>query len=111
MLGLAVAIGCINHLWIRLPPAIGMLLGSLMQSAFVVSSDHLLDLHVMRWFRGTLTTSFLLEILQAFMRPRNEREDDPGKALGIWTGLVQRVLIEQPRPFDVDAAEAAYASQ
>ena len=24
---LAVAIGCINHLWIKLPPAIGMLSG------------------------------------------------------------------------------------
>ena len=30
-----------------------------------------------------------------------------GKALGIGTGTVQRVLMEQPRPFDVDAAEAA----
>jgi hypothetical protein len=34
-----------------------------------------------------------------------------GKALGIGTGTVQRVLMEQPRPFDVDVAEAAYASQ
>ena len=32
-----------------------------------------------------------------------------GKALG--TGTVQRVLMEQPRPFDVDVAEAACASQ
>ena len=32
-----------------------------------------------------------------------------GKALGI--GTVQRVVVEQPRPFDVDAAEAAFASQ
>jgi hypothetical protein len=30
-----------------------------------------------------------------------------GKALGIGTGTVQRVLMEQPRPFDVDVAEAA----
>jgi hypothetical protein len=30
-----------------------------------------------------------------------------GKALGIGTGTVQRVVMEQPRPFDVDAAEAA----
>ena len=28
------------------------------------------------------------------------------KALGIGTGTVQRVLMEQPRPFDVDVAEA-----
>jgi hypothetical protein len=34
-----------------------------------------------------------------------------GKALGIGTGTVQRVLMEQPRPFDVGVAEAAYASQ
>ena len=33
-----------------------------------------------------------------------------GKALGISTGTVQRVLMEQSRPFDVDVAEAAYAS-
>ena len=29
VLALAVLIGCINHIWVRLPPAIGMLLGSL----------------------------------------------------------------------------------
>ena len=34
-----------------------------------------------------------------------------GKALGIGTGTVQRVLTEQPRPFDVGAAVAALASQ
>ena len=34
-----------------------------------------------------------------------------GKTLGIGTGTVQRVLMEQSRPFDVDAAEAAFASQ
>jgi hypothetical protein len=33
-----------------------------------------------------------------------------GKALGIGTGAVQRVLMEQPRPFDVGVAEAAFAS-
>jgi hypothetical protein len=34
-----------------------------------------------------------------------------GKALvGIGTGTVQRVLMEQPRPFDVGVAEAAFAS-
>ena len=30
-----------------------------------------------------------------------------GKTLGIGTGTVQRVLMEQPRPFDVGVAEAA----
>ena len=34
-----------------------------------------------------------------------------GKTLGVGTGTVQRVLMEQPRPFDVDVAEAAFASQ
>jgi len=33
-----------------------------------------------------------------------------GKALGISTGTVQRVVMEQPRPFDVDVAEAALVS-
>ena len=33
-----------------------------------------------------------------------------GKALGIGTGAVQRVVMEQPRPFDVGAAEAAARS-
>jgi hypothetical protein len=32
-----------------------------------------------------------------------------GKALGIGTGTIQRVLMEQPRPFDVDVAEGAFA--
>jgi hypothetical protein len=32
-----------------------------------------------------------------------------GKALG--TGTVQRVVMEQPRPFDVAVAKAAFASQ
>ncbi len=34
-----------------------------------------------------------------------------GKALGIGTGTVQRVLMEQSRPFDVNVAEAALACQ
>jgi hypothetical protein len=33
-----------------------------------------------------------------------------GKALGVGTGTVQRVLMEKPRPFDVGVAEA-YALQ
>ncbi|MFZ1920048.1 MAG: sodium:proton antiporter [Xanthobacteraceae bacterium] len=54
VLALAALIGCVNHLCFKLPPAIGMLLGSLVVSLVVVASDHLLHLHVMRWFRGTL---------------------------------------------------------
>jgi monovalent cation:H+ antiporter, CPA1 family len=59
VLALAVLIGCINHLWVKLPPAIGMLLGSLVVSLLVVSSDHVFHLHVMRWFRGTLDSAHL----------------------------------------------------
>ena len=33
------------------------------------------------------------------------------KALGIGTGTVRRVVMEQPRPFDVGVPEAAFASQ
>jgi hypothetical protein len=34
-----------------------------------------------------------------------------GKAPGIGTGTVQRVLMEQPRPFNIGVAEAVLASQ
>ena len=54
VLALAVVIGSVNHLWIKLPAAIGMLVGSLVVSLLVVVSDHVFHLHVMRWFRGTL---------------------------------------------------------
>lgn len=59
VLVVAVVIGCVNHLWIKLPPAIGMLLGALILSLAIVSSDHVFHLHVMRWFRGTLDSAHL----------------------------------------------------
>ena len=59
MLGLAALIGCINYLWIKLPPAIGMLLGSLIMASLIVSSDHVFHLHIMRWFRGTFAAANL----------------------------------------------------
>jgi monovalent cation:H+ antiporter, CPA1 family len=59
VLGVAVLIGCVNQLWIRLPPAIGMLLGSLLLSLVIVSSDRVFHLHVMSWFRGTLDAAHL----------------------------------------------------
>jgi monovalent cation:H+ antiporter, CPA1 family len=59
VLGIAVLIGCVNSLWIRLPPAIGMLLGALALSLLIVSSDRLFHLHVMSWFRGTLDAANL----------------------------------------------------
>ena len=34
-----------------------------------------------------------------------------GKALGIGTGTGQRVVMEQPRPFDVDVAEPRPGSE
>ncbi len=54
VLALAVLIGCVNHIWAKLPPAIGMLVGSLLVSLLIVASDRMLHLHVMHWFRGTL---------------------------------------------------------
>ncbi len=59
VLALAVVIGSVNHLWIKLPSGIGMLIGSLLVSLLVVTSDHVLHLHVMRWFRGTLKAADL----------------------------------------------------
>jgi monovalent cation:H+ antiporter, CPA1 family len=71
VLGLAVLIGFINHVWIKLPPAIGMLLGSLIVSLLIVASDHVLHLHVMGWFRETLGEAdlphFFLDGLLAFL--------------------------------------------
>jgi CPA1 family monovalent cation:H+ antiporter len=54
VLGLAVLIGGVNYAWVRLPPAIGMLLGSLAVSILVVGSDHVFHLHVMHGLRATL---------------------------------------------------------
>jgi CPA1 family monovalent cation:H+ antiporter len=54
VLALAVVIGCVNYLWVRLPPAIGMLLGALLVSLLYVGSDRLFHLHDMHWLRGTL---------------------------------------------------------
>jgi monovalent cation:H+ antiporter, CPA1 family len=62
ILALAVLIGCANHLWIGLPPAIGMLLGSLLVSLLVVSSDHALQLQIMRWFRATFDAAHLPKV-------------------------------------------------
>jgi CPA1 family monovalent cation:H+ antiporter len=54
ILALAALIGCVNHLWIKLPPAIGMLLCSLVLSGLLAAADRLFHLHVMWWFRGNL---------------------------------------------------------
>lgn len=59
VLALAVVIGSVNHLWIKLPAAIGMLVGSLVVSLLVVSSDRIFHLHIMGWFRGTLRAADL----------------------------------------------------
>ncbi len=71
VLGLAVLIGCVNYIWIKLPPAIGMLLGSLIISFLIVASDHVLHLHVMGWFRETLGDAdlphFFLDGVLAFL--------------------------------------------
>jgi CPA1 family monovalent cation:H+ antiporter len=71
VLGLAVLIGCINYTWVGLPPAIGMLLGSLVISFLIVASDHVLHLHIMGWFRETLGDAdlphFFLDGVLAFL--------------------------------------------
>lgn len=59
VLAVAATIGCINHLWVRLPPAIGMLLGALALSLAIASSDRVFHLHVMSWFRNTLDAAHL----------------------------------------------------
>jgi len=59
VLALAVVIGSANHLWVKLPAAIGMLVGSLVVSLIVVASDRVFHLHVMGWFRGTLRAADL----------------------------------------------------
>lgn len=59
VLVLGAVIGCLNSLYFRLPPAIGVLLGSLALSALIVTSDRLFDLHVTGWFRNTLDSANL----------------------------------------------------
>ncbi len=59
VLVLGAVIGCLNSLYFRLPPAIGVLLGSLVLSALIVSSDRLFELHVLGWFRSTLDSANL----------------------------------------------------
>src|SRR3984957_7985015 len=63
VLALAVLIGCIDSLWIKLPPAIGLLLGLLVVSVLIVSSDYVFHLHVMSWFRGTLDSANLPRVV------------------------------------------------
>ena len=59
VLVLGAVIGCLNSLYFRLPPAIGVLLGSLALSALIVTSDRLFGLHVLGWFRSTLNSANL----------------------------------------------------
>jgi CPA1 family monovalent cation:H+ antiporter len=54
---LAALIGCINYLWVKLPPAIGMLLGSLVLSLVIVSSDRLFHLHAMTGLRAAIDSA------------------------------------------------------
>jgi NhaP-type Na+/H+ or K+/H+ antiporter len=83
LLAVAVLLGCINHLWIRLPPAIGMLLGSMVVSLLIACSDRLFHLHVMGWFRGTLDADAApLALTRA--RLRDKMRDT---AVLTWAGL------------------------
>lgn len=63
VLALAVLIGCANHIWVKLPAAIGMLVGSLLVAFLIVTSDHVFHLHIMHWFRGTLGAADLPHFL------------------------------------------------
>ncbi len=51
---LAAAIGCVNHLLIRLPRSIGMLLGALAVSLAAVAADRLFGLPAIAWFRDAM---------------------------------------------------------
>ncbi|MBX9775156.1 MAG: sodium:proton antiporter [Xanthobacteraceae bacterium] len=59
VLVLGAIIGCLNSLYFRLPPAIGVLLGSLALSALIVTADRLFGLHALGWIRGTLNSANL----------------------------------------------------
>ena len=51
--------------------------------------------------RGSVAPLSVSRSLAARMRPPAFTRAALGKALGIGTGTVQRVLMEQPRPFGV----------
>jgi hypothetical protein len=58
----------VNYRWIKLPPSIAMLLGSLALSLLIVASDHVFHLHAMSWFRGALdVTNFPRVFLNAVL--------------------------------------------
>ncbi|HZO47903.1 MAG TPA: sodium:proton antiporter [Xanthobacteraceae bacterium] len=59
VLVLGAVIGCLNSLYFRLPPAIGVLFGSLVLSALIVTTDRLFSLHALGWFRSTLDSANL----------------------------------------------------
>jgi CPA1 family monovalent cation:H+ antiporter len=59
VLVLGAVIGCVNSLYFRLPPAIGVRLGSHVLSALIVSFDRLFDLQAIGWFRRTLDAANL----------------------------------------------------
>jgi CPA1 family monovalent cation:H+ antiporter len=62
VLVLAALIGCINYLWVGLPPAVAVLGGSLVLSLLIVASDRLFHLHAMHWFRGALDAAIIPHI-------------------------------------------------
>ena len=58
-------------------------------------------------FRGGLCYLDAVEPEPTRSRPADWR----ALTLGVGTALVQRLVMEQPRPFDVDVAEAAFGYQ
>ncbi len=59
VLALAAAIGCINHLWVKLPRSIGVLVGSLALSVLLIAVDRLGGPPVVRWYHDTMDAADL----------------------------------------------------
>lgn len=62
VLALAAMIGCVNHLWVKLPRSIGVLVGSLFLSAAVMAADRFSGLPLVSWYRVTMGAADLPHI-------------------------------------------------
>jgi CPA1 family monovalent cation:H+ antiporter len=58
----AALIGCANHMWVRLPSAIGLLLGSLALAALVLAVDPVAGGALRFWLRGAMSQLNLPEV-------------------------------------------------
>jgi CPA1 family monovalent cation:H+ antiporter len=62
VLALAAVIGCVNHLWIKLPRSIGVLIGSLLLSVLVIAADRLSGLPLVSSYHATMDAADLPHI-------------------------------------------------